>query len=1111
MSDISEHPFDLTPQRRALLELLLQEENVPPIPAASIPRRTHNDVIPASLAQERLWFLWKLEPTSAAYHISAAIRLDGELDVGALRAALTTLVARHESLRTHFTEMDGIAHQVIAAEAVYGWLEQDFSALPTAAREARVQAYLRHAAAEPFDLASGPLLRAELIRLAAHQHVLLLVMHHIISDGWSLGILVREFVVCYEAARAGRADDLPVLPIQYGDYAVWQRTWLDDGVLDAQLAYWRARLGDEQAVLELAADRVRTGPRHAAGGHVVRDVPAMLTAELRRLSQAHGATLSMTLLAAFNVLLYRYSGQPDMRVGVPVAGRQRLETEALVGFFVNTLVIRTELSAAMPFSELLAQVRARVLEAQANQDLPFAWLVEALRPVRSLRHTPLFQVMFNLQPAAGDALAHLPGLTVSGVESDAGMSQFDLTLDVTERPEELGLSFGYASDLFDHSTVERLVDQFIRLLEGIVVQPDGALSALPLLSGTERHRLLVEWNDTATAYPRQRCLHELFVEQAARTPHTMAVMYEGQQLTYAELDRRSNQLAHYLCALGVGPEVRVGLCLERSPEAVVGILGILKAGGTYVPLDPAYPKERLAFMLQDAQVAVLITQQRLRQQLPDCEAQVVCLETDGETMAQESAENLNSEVTAQHLAYVVYTSGSTGTPKGVMGLHQGAVNRLHWMWTHYPFEAEEVCCQKTSLNFVDSIWEIFGPLLRGIPTVIIPDAVLKDPHALVQTLAVNHITRIVLVPSLLRVMLETLSGLHTQVPRLKYWISSGEALSMELSQHFLETMPQSILLNLYGSSEVSADSTWYDTRESTALPSVPIGRPIANTRIYLLDRTLQPVPIGVPGELYIGGAGLARGYLNGPALTAERFVPNPFSDESGARQYKTGDLARYRPDGILEYGGRLDQQVKIRGFRVELGEIEAALSRHPGVRGTVVVAREDTTSDKRLVAYVMPTQASPLTTGQLRSFLRGKLPDYMVPAAFVLVDTLPLTPNGKIDRRALPTPVLVPETTYVAPRTPMEETVCRIWAKVLNLPQVGIQDHFFLLGGHSLLAVRAISRLSAELGQDIDLATLFHYPTVIELAHYLSAQTSSDDEHAVGLMNCWLEELMGAT
>lgn len=824
-------------------------------------------------------------------------------------------------------------------------------------------------------------------------------------------------------------------------------------------------------------------------------LPKTLTENLRELSRQEGITLYMTLVAAFQTLLYRYSGQDDIVIGTASAGRSHLETEELVGLFTNTLVVHSDLSGDPTFRELLGRVHKVVLEAQTHQDLPFELLVKELQLQRQVGQNTLFQLMVTFEPPLLASLS--PGWTVSAREGVTTTSRFTLTFNLVDGPEGLLSCFKHYTDLFDEATIARMAGHWQTLLEGIVTDPERRLSELPILTRQERHQLLVEWNATDADYPKDQCIHQLFEAQVERTPEAVAVIYEGQTLTYRELNVRANQLAHYLQRLGVGPEVLVGICVERSLEMMIGILGILKAGGAYVPIDPTYPSQRIAFMLEDSQVSVLLTHQHLNKKIPKHEARDVYLDTMSEAIARESEENAITGIASVNLAYMIYTSGSTGKPKGVLAIHRAAINRFNWMWEAYPFKPDEICCQKTSLSFVDSVWEMFGPLLQGIRTVIIPDIVVKDPELLLQTLAANSVTRIVLVPSLLRMLLDTKVDLHKRLPDLKYWISSGEMLPLELALRFLNSMPQSVLLNLYGSSEVAADVTCFDTRDGKSLTSIPIGRPIANVQIYLLDQHLQLVPIGVTGELYVGGDGLARGYFNRPKLTSERFIPNPFTNEPGAYLYKTGDLAYYHPDGTIELIGRLDQQVKVRGYRIELGEIEAVLSGHPAVRQAVAVVREDVPGDKRLVAYVVLHSDQSATTDNLKSHAMKRLPNYMVPSAFMVLEALPLTPNGKIDRRALPELDSCRGTTaetYVAPTHTLHRQLIAIWEELLNVRPIGIRNNFFYLGGNSLLAVQLVDRIEQIFHQNLQLATLFAGPTIEQLAAALQAQVESDSQ-----------------
>ncbi|HEY7492621.1 MAG TPA: amino acid adenylation domain-containing protein [Candidatus Tectomicrobia bacterium] len=1043
--------------------------------------------MPLSYAQQRLWFLEQLGLSSHAYTLLEVVWWRGALHVTALAQGLQEIIRRHEILRTTFVDVEGQPFQVIGPPASLPLPVVELQALPRPERQAQVRALARAEAKRPFDLARGPLVRATLVRLAAEEHVLLLTMHHIVSDGWSHGVFWHELAMLYEAYTSGKPLPFPALPIQYADFAQWQLQWLQGEVLDRQLAYWKQQLTGV-STLQLPTDRPRPAVRTSRGARQPLVLSLPLTQALKTLSQRQGVTLFMTLLAAFQVLLHRYTGQDDIPVGSLIANRNRLELEGLIGCFTNTLVLRTDLSGNPSFRGLLGRVRNVTLAAYNHQDLPFEKLLEELRPPRDLSRNPLFQVLcvFHNTPRRPPELA---GLTGHSLEVDTGTARFDLALDLSETPEGLRGWFEYSTDLFEAATIARMGEHFRTLLEGIVAAPEQRLARLPLLPAPERYRLLAAWNQTQTTDAHDQCLQQVFEAQVARTPDAVAVVYANAHLTYRELNRRANQVAHHLRALGVAPEVLVGLCMERSLDMVVGLLGILKAGGACVPLDPAYPQERLAFMLEDAQIPVLLTQERLVMGLPAPRVEVVCVDVAWQTIAQHSEQEPVSGVTADNLAFVLYTSGSTGKPKGVLGVHRATLNALAWMWQAYPFTPQDVCCQKTSIGFVDAIQELLGPLLRGIRTVLIADEVLRDPPRLVHLLAAHRVTRIRLVPSLLRVLLDTYPDLQSRLPRLKLWIVSGESLSPELCQHCLECMPSSRLLNLYGASEDAADVTWYNTALRHHTPGcIPIGRPIANTQVYLLDQHLQPVPIGVPGELHVGGAGLARGYLNRPELSAEKFIPAPFSNVPGARLYKTGDLARYLPDGNLTFLGRIDQQVKMRGYRIELHEIEMALEQHPAIRQAVVLTREDTPGDMRLIAYLVADQASVPTSSGLRRALRNMLPDYMLPSAYVRLDALPLTPSGKVDRLALPAPGAARPTLaagFVSPRTPTEEVLAGIWVTVLGIERIGVHDNFFDLGGHSLLAVQVMSRLRHALRVEMPLHALFDAPTVAELALHI--------------------------
>jgi amino acid adenylation domain-containing protein len=1084
---------ELAGHKTEILTFLHEAQHVirstrPPLSAVS-----RSAELPLSFAQQRLWFLDQLEPHSPLYTVPQAIHLHGPLQVEALHQTLNAIVARHETLRTTFHAVDGIPRQVIAEHRTVVLALIDLSAWPEAARKAEAQRLMREEAQRPLDLTCDVLLRATLLRLGPAEHILLLTMHHIASDGWSMRVLSDEVATLYRAFARGAPSPLAALPIQYADYAVWQRQWLQGAVLDAQLAYWQAQLAGVP-VLELPLDHPRPAVQTFRGARQPLRLPQPLTEALKALSQREGVTLFMTLLAAFQTLLQRYTGQDDIAVGSPIAGRTRAELEGLIGFFVNTLVLRTDLSGNPTFPELLGRVREVTLGAYAHQDLPFERLVEELQPERRLSHSPLFQVMLALQNAPRQTL-DLPGLTVSRLEVDRGTAQFDLTLVLWEEAEGLVGTLEYNRDLFEAPTIQRLLGHFRHVLAGIVANPARRLAELPLLGTAERQQLLVAWNATAAEYPRDRCLHQLFEAQVERTPDAIAVV-DDVEWTYRELNTRANRLAHHLRRHGVGPEVLVAVCMERGLEMLVSLLGILKAGGVYLPLDIDYPPERLAFMLEDSRPPVLLAQQSLLGGLPSHGAQVVCVDSEWGLIAQESEQNPPASATAESTAYVFYTSGSTGKPKGVQGYHRGVVNLCQAMVAQFGLHAQDRVMQFSSLCFDIAVEEIFPTWMSGATLVLRTEAGLPSIPAFLEAIRRRRITVLDLPTAFWHTLVNVLEMSRDPLPEtLRLVVVGGEKASAQAFANWLKLGGEHIRwLNGYGPTETTVTATVHEPMRASGTYAIdgeiPIGRPIANTQVYVLDPHLQPVPIGVPGELYIGGDGLARGYLNRPELTAERFLPHPFSDQPGARLYKTGDLARYRPDGQLEFLGRLDQQVKVRGYRIEPGEVEAALTQHPAVREAVVLAREDGPGDTRLVAYVVPNQPPGPSMSDLRSFLQAKLPNYMVPSTFVMLAALPLTPNGKVDRRALPAPAPTRpalDDALVAPRTPVEAALAAIWAEILRLPQVGVHDNFFALGGHSLLATQVISRLQAAFQVDLPLRRLFEAPTVAELAQALIA------------------------
>ncbi len=1152
--------------------------------------------LPISLTQQGMWFLDRIAYGNAFYTMTLPVRVAGPLDWTALQQGLDGLARRHEVLRTTLPQVGGRAVQRIAPALRVPLPLVDLTALPEAERAAAARRLAAQDAGRPFDLERGPLLRAALLRLDSAEHVVLLAMHHIISDGWSLRVIARELTALYAAGSA----PLPALPIQYADYAVWQREWLQGAVREQLLDYWRGQLDGAPRLLALPTDRPRPAVETYRGATETFVLPPTLAASLQALTHQAGGTLFMTLLAAFQVLLSRYSGQDDFVVGTPIAGRTRAETEDLIGLFLNTLALRADLSGDPTFLELLGRVRETCLGAYAHQDLPFDQLVEALRPERDLSHNPLFQVMCTFQNIPAPQV-ELPGLELNLLEVDGATAKFDLLLALMDTADGLYGQVEYNVDLFDAATIRRMIGHFETLLAAIALDSALPVSRLPLLTEAERRQLLVEWNATAAELPGA-CAHQLFEAQAAGTPDAVALLFDHQEprtknqeprtdgdatrntqhpstrlragatrnsflnsqfsyMSYRELNRRANQLAHRLRGLGVGPEVLVGICMERSLELVVALLGVLKAGGAYLPLDPHYPAERLRYMLEDARVAVLLTdqEQRTTQRVPDQEQSIenhyphdrvgttdrkgvlhtppansetttntppsstqgqptlINLTADWPAIARQPATNLESGVTADNLAYVIYTSGSTGAPKGVMVTHRGIGNLAAAQIGPFGIGAGSRVLQFAAFSFDAAVSEVVTALLAGAALCLAPAALLSGAE-LLGLLREQAITTVTLPPALLAALpTAPLPALHTIV-------AAGEACPAELVARWGAGRR---FLNAYGPTEITVCATIAECADDGRPP--PIGRPLANAQVYLLDRHLNPAPVGVPGELYIGGVGLARGYLNRPDLTAERFIPNPFAKLedrglkiedsslaahhklssilnplSSTRLYRTGDLCRYRPDGAIEFLGRLDQQVKLRGFRIELGEVAAVFSAHPGVREALVVAREDRPGDKRLVAYLIeeprtknqepedPTEGSRfsvLGSVELRQFLQDRLPDYMIPATFVLLDALPLTPNGKVDRAALPAPdgARAGAGTYAEPRTPAEATLAELAARLLGVERVGIHDNFFTLGGHSLLATQYVAQLGELFQVELPLRSLFETPTVAGMAEQIEA------------------------
>ena len=1048
---------------------------------------------PLSHGQRALWFLYRLASESPAYNLLYAAHVRSSLDIPSLQRAVQALLERHPLLTATYTMRDGEPVQRVHPDYK---LRVEVIDASSWSREQLNQQLLEEGD-RPFDLERGPVLRIKVFRQAAQDDLLSLTFHHIAVDFWSLDILIDELCLLYAAERAGVEAPLPAQVPQYTDFVRWQADMLAGPEGERHWTYWQHELSGELPMLNLPLDRPRPSVQTYRGASCTFELGEELSKQLKALANAEKTTLYTILLAAFQTLLYRYTDQDDILIGTTTLGRSRAELEKIVGYVANPVVLRANLSGNPTFKELLGRVRQTVIGALDHQDYPFPLLVERLQPRRDASYSPLFQTLFVLdrsrepweasRSGEGETAARLAQerLRLEPFIYGQQGAPFDLTLRMLDLNGLLSADLRYNVDLFDATTMARVEQHFLTLLESLVADPGQRIADLPMLSKAEQLQLLT-WNSTQSDYPEQACVHQLIEEQVQRTPEALAVVFEERQLSYSEVNRQANQLAHLLQARGVGPEVLVGVCMERSIELVVALLAILKAGGAYVPLDPTYPQERLSYMIQDTQMPVLLTQRRWRDVLPAGDMQIICLDSDWQPSGSE--ENPVSDVQPGNMAYMIYTSGSTGRPKGVINIHRGLSNRLHWMQHAYQLTAEDRVLQKTPFSFDVSVWEFFWPLLTGACLVVARPGGHQDPAYLASLIDEQQITTLHFVPSMLNMFLLE-PGLEECCKSLKRVICSGEALPFELQKRFFSRLDAE-LHNLYGPTEASIDVTYWQCQPQSHDGTVPIGRPIANTQIYILDRLEHPVSIGVPGELYIGGVGVARGYHNRPELTAEKFVRNPFSEDATDRLFRTADLARYRPDGAIEFLGRVDHQVKIRGFRIELGEIEAVLGQHPAIKEVVVLAREDVPGDKRLVAYLVPQV--PLFVEDLRNFLKDKLPHYMIPAAFVFLDALPLLTNGKVDRKALPAPdMLRPklEEAFVAPRNPVEEILVRIWSQILGIDKVGIHDNFFALGGASIQSLQIIAK-AGEAGLQLTPEMLFEHQTVAELAAVAGAGAS---------------------
>jgi amino acid adenylation domain-containing protein len=1084
MTDIRFRVTSLPLTKRIALESLLSTRHGAELPMA-IPRRSPSSSYRLSYGQERLWFLYRLDPASAAYNAKQAIRLHGALSVAVLRRSLEEVVTRHEILQTSFDEGSGEPFQIIAPPAGLPLPLIDMEAVPHAAREVISRRLLGDEACRTFNLSRSPLLRLLLIRMGPMEHILLLATHHIVDDGWSYGVFARELAALYEAFSRGERSPLAEPVLQYADYASWQREQFSAGAFADQLSYWRRQLDAPLPALDLPTDFPHPPTRAFLGARINFTIAGSAADRLRRLAQAENATLFIMLLTAYKTLLLHYSGQEDVIVGSPIANRQHPELADLIGFVANTVALRTKLEGNPTFREAIARVKKTALEAYANQDLPFEKLVECLHPERDLSRNPLFQVMFAFQSADRPTL-RLPALALSFVELETRTTQFDLILTVIDGEDGMRCSLDYSTELFERATIRRMAEHFSNLLDGVVHHPDTPLSQLPPLGDVERAAVLQGAHE-AKEYPQTQRLHEVFESMASLRRDVVAVVFESDSLTYGELNRRANQLAHYLRSLGVGPENSVGLCLERSLEMIVGILGTLKSGAAYVPLDSASPQERLTRILKDAQAGVLITQKQLLERFPIHIGKIVCLDADWERIGNSSSRDVASVGGPANLAYLIYTSGSTGQPNGVSVTHGNVLRLFAATAEQFHFSHADAWTMFHSFAFDFSVWEIWGALLFGGRLVVVPYWVSRSPEAFCELLCAERITFLNQTPSSFR-QLQLLEAIASNPEDLavRTVCFGGEALDFQiLAPWFNRFGDRCRMVNMYGITETTVHVTLYQV-----LPALRdrrgasiIGRPISDLQTVVLDRELHPVPIGVRGEMYIGGAGLARGYLNEPALTAERFIPHPYSDQPGARLYRSGDLTRKRADGTLEYLGRNDRQVKIRGFRVELSEIEARLVEHPEVAQVAVIAQPGSAGDAQLGCYIVRVGGRTPSTDELRNFLKQRLPEYMMPAAFMQIDKMPLTANGKLDREALPP---IEQDRYrdaeAEPQTPTEKELAAIWCELLGRERVGADKSFFEMGGHSLLATQLSSRVRDVFQVELKLRDYFTYPTIKEMA-----------------------------
>ena len=1100
----------LTNQKRDLLKLLLNKKGIN-LQTETILPRPNSEPAPLSFGQEQLWFLSQIQDNTT-YNLPLALQISGSLNISVLEQVITEIVRRHEILRTNFQQIEGKNLQVIRPEINISLQVINLEQITAKQQLQNVERLINQETDKIFNLSEDDLFQSTLYQLNQNSYILLLNMHHIISDGWSIGILLQELSTLYGAYLAGNKSPLPDLQIQYADYAIWQKEKFTSEIREKQLNYWKQQLADIPPLLELPTDKPRPPIQSFRGGIWEFSINSNLSQKIRTLTQQSDATLFMTMLAAFVILLYRCSGQDDILIGSPMAGRNRQEIQSLIGYFVNTVVLRTKLTGNPNFREILNQVRQVATDAHNYQDIPYNQVVEALNPQRNLSYNPVFQILFDLQHSLTDKL-QLPGLTLQPFLGEHSTSKFDLSLIIEDRGTELIGAWEYSSDLFTQETISRITENFQTLLNGIVNNPETPINQLPIISAFEQQQILEKWNNTQQDYPESFCIHELFTQQVIKTPDAIAVKFGNQQLTYTQLNQKANQLANYLQNCGVTSEVLVGLYLERSLDILIAILAILKAGGAYLPLDPKYPQTRLTDILNDSQVSIILTQEKLLTSLSSplprgetpltpYQGKIILLDTDLTIISQQNIETPISAIKPDNLAYVIYTSGSTGKPKGVMITHQNIVNHATSIIDKYQINSHDRILQFTTFIFDVAAEEIFPAWLSGATLIICPQEMVTNLIEFSQFLAQESLTVVNLPTPYWQEWVLEIDRKVSQIPdSLRLVITGSDQVLPEklaLWQKLVTEKRQNIQwINAYGLTETTITSTVYQLPVNYQLNtthSVPIGRPIANTEIYILDQNLQPVPIGIPGELHIGGAGLARGYLNRKQLTNEKFISNPISSSKSSRLYKTGDLARYLPDGNIEFLGRIDYQVKIRGFRIELGEIEAVLAQHPLVKSSAVIVREIQPGNKQLVAYVVTEDHSNIQQ-DLRSFLKQNLPDYMLPAFFVRLAELPLTPTGKINRRALSALMLElnHEIDYILPRNPLEQKLAEIWCQVLGLEKVSVEENFFNLGGHSLATIQIISRIRETLKIDLPLQYLFTEPTIAGLTKIINQLLQTAD------------------